>query len=247
MKKDCIILLLLFFFIYNVSSSQDFSITTPVVDFDGTQLAISYDIIIEKATSAKFFVWVEIEKMNGEQLQLKNISGDIGDIYTGTSKKIIWIPEKDSIFLNENVLVEIKAEKYVKSFNKGSAILLSTVLPGLGQTKISKGKPWWLAGVSAYGLLAGGFIVHKNYLNSYDSYRFEEDPSRRVELLDQAQQQLNLSSALVISGASIWAANLIWVTMIPNRYQTLKHLSFSINSSPGRLKPAPLLTMQINF
>ena len=79
-----------------------------------------------------------MEKKNGELIKMKGISGDAGDkIKAGKNKQITWVPEKDSVFLNEVVYVEVKAEKYVKSFNKGSMMLLSTAFPGLGQTKIS--------------------------------------------------------------------------------------------------------------
>lgn len=245
MRKIFISLVVLF--ISSGLYAQDFSISSPKLSFDGSQLTISYDLLSGSA-SDKFFVWIEIEKTNGELLQIRSVSGDVGDnINSGNSKKIIWHPEKDSLFLNESVLVAVKAEKYIKSFNKGSAILLSTVMPGLGQTRISRGKPWWLTGVSSYGLLTGGFITHKNYTNTFDSYRLEEDPVHRSELYGKAQKQLNLSNTLIISGAAIWAANLIWVTVIPNRYQSLKHLSLSVNKSSTPLKPSPLITMQINF
>lgn len=227
--------------------AQDFSISPPKLNFDGSQLTISYDLLSEK-TSDKFFVWIEIEKVNGELLPVKAISGDIGNnIESGRGKKIYWLPSTDSIFLDEYVFVSVKAERYIKSFNKGSAILLSTIMPGLGQTKISKGKPWWLTGVSSYSLLIGGALVHKNYAETFSSYRLEEDPINRSELFDKAQKQLNLSNTLIISGAAIWATNIIWVAVIPNRYQTLKHLSFSVNTSSTMLKPTTLVTMQINF
>ena len=69
-------------------------------------------------------------------------------------------------------------------------------MPGLGQTKISKGKPYWLTGVAAYGALAGGFIVHQSYLKTYDSYRVEEDPLKRKDLFDKTQKQMNISRCI---------------------------------------------------
>ncbi|MBK7134604.1 MAG: hypothetical protein IPH69_17840 [Bacteroidales bacterium] len=115
-------------------------------------------------------------------------------------------------------------------------MLLSTVMPGLGQTKISKGKPYWLAGVAAYGALAGGFIVNQSYVKSYDLYKAEEDPTKRRDLLDKAQSQKNLSGALIVSGAAIWVANLFWVAAIPNKYQPLKHVNLSLDQSRGPIQ-----------
>jgi hypothetical protein len=226
--------------------SQGFQITQLKLEFDGTQLMISYDVI-NKNQADQFYVWVEMEKKNGETIQLKALLGDVGNIKAGKNKKITWVPEKDSVILNEEVSVEVKAEKYIKSFNKGSAMLLSTVMPGLGQTKISKGKPWWLTGVVAYGALAGGFIAHKSYLKTYDSYRIEEDPLKRKDLFNQTQKQMNISSALIISGAALWAANILWVAVTPNKYKPLQHVKLSLDQSIGPDKGATLLTLRLNF
>lgn len=247
MKKQKLFLILSFLLLPFISSSQGFLITPPKLEFDGKQLLISYDVINKNQTD-QFYVWVEMEKKNGEPILIIALSGDVGgNIKAGKNKKITWIPEKDSVFLNEEVLVEVKAEKYVKSFNKGSAMLLSTVMPGLGQTKISKGKPWWLTGVAAYGALAGGFITHKSYLKTYDSYRTEEDPLKRADLFTQTQKQMNISNALIVSGAALWAVNIIWVAATPNKYQPLQHAKLTLNQSTGLYNRATLLTLRLNF
>lgn len=245
--KYCIFLFLTFFTLAFNCYSQGFIITSPKVNFDGKQLSISYDVI-NKNPSDKFFVWIEIEKKDGEIMHTEAVSGDIGEnIKPGTNRQITWIPEKDNIFLNEEVFVEVKAERYVKSFNKGSAILMSTAMPGLGQTRISKGKPWWITGVAAYGAIAGGFVVHSSYIKTYDSYRIEEDPSARADLFNKAQQQMNLSSVLIVSGAAIWAANIFWVALTPNKYKPLQNVNLSLYQSTGPNKGTTLLSLKINF
>jgi hypothetical protein len=247
MKKQKLFLLLPFLLLSFKSSSQGFLITPPKLEFDGKQLLISYDVI-NKNQGDQFYVWVEMEKKNGEPIKMKALSGDVGDnIKGGTNKKITWVPEKDSVFLNEEVFVEVKAEKYIKSFNKGSMMLLSTAMPGLGQTKISKGKPWWLTGVAAYGALAGGFIAHKNSLKTYDSYRMEEDPLKRSDLFNLTQKQMNISNALIVSGAALWVANIFWVAVTPNKYQPLQHVKLSLEKSNGPDNGATLLTLRLNF
>ena len=247
MKKQKLILSLLSIFLFSSASSQGFQIMPPKLDFDGRQLSISYEFSGTKS-SDQFYVWVELEKKNGEQVIMKALSGDVGDkVKAGREKQIKWIPENDSVFLNEVVSVEVKAERYEKSFNKGSMMLLSTLMPGLGQTKISKGKPYWLTGVAAYGALAGGFIANSAYIKTYDSYSIEEDPIKRKELLNQAQSQSNISSALIVTGAALWAANLFWVAVIPNRYQPLKYINLSLNQSNGPFKGTTLLSLKLNF
>lgn len=246
MNAKKIYLILIFFPFTVISFTQGFLITPLKLEFDGKQLQITYDFV-NKSDADEFYVWVEMEKKNGQPLRVKALSGDIGKTKSGKDKKITWIPDKDSIFLDEEVLVEVKAEKYIKSFNKGSMMLLSTAMPGLGQTKISKGKPYWLTGVAAYGALAGGLVVHQSYVKSYDSYRDEEDPTKRRDLLDKAQSQLNLSGALLVSGAAIWVANLFWVAATPNKYQPLKHVNLSLDQSRGPFKGTTLLSLKVNF
>lgn len=239
-----VILVLLFPF---KSFCQGFLITRPILEFDGSQLMISYDILSNKEAD-QFYVWIEIERENEELIKIEALSGDVGDkIIEGKNKKIIWIPEKDSIFLNEEILVEVKAEKRVKSFNRGSMMLLSASFPGLGQTKISKGKPWWLAGVTFYGFLTAGIITHKSYLKTYNSYTIEEDVARRSDLFTQSQKELNISNTFLFTGATLWAANICWVALIPERFQPLLHAKLSLDQSSGPAKGATLLTFQLDF
>jgi len=247
MKTTKHILILFLFFLPFKSFTQSFQITPPKLEFDGYQLKISYDFI-NNSQADQFYVWVEMEKKNGEMIAMESVSGDVGEkVKAGKNKQITWVPEKDEVFLNEEVFVEVKAEKYVKSFNKGSAMLMSTAMPGLGQTRISKGKPWWLAGVAAYGAIAGGMIVHNSYIKTYDSYRIEEDLSKRADLLNQAQQKMNLSSVLIVSGAALWAVNVFWVAITPNRYEPLQHVKLSLDRSPDPYNGSTLLSLKFNF
>jgi hypothetical protein len=110
-------------------------------------------------------------------------------------------------------------------------ILLSTVLPGWGQSKISKDKPWWLIGIATYGAAGGGYLFHQKYLKYYDSYKDETDPVQRATLSDHAQKSLNISNGLIISAASVWALNILWVVITPNEYLPLEHVKLSLNPS----------------
>ncbi|MFO7924141.1 MAG: hypothetical protein R6U58_10660 [Bacteroidales bacterium] len=211
------------------SVAQDFRITPPELNFDGNRLNIAYDILSDNSDDL-FYVWVEIEKQNGEAVRVKTPEGDVGEkIKPGRNKRISWVPETDMVFLNEEVFVEIKAERYLKSFSKGSLMLKSAVLPGLGQSSASGGRPWWLAGVATYGALAAGFITYQGHLSTYDLYLSEDDPFNRVELFDKAQSQRDIANVLFISGAAAWAANMIWMVATPDRYQPLRHAPFAVN------------------
>lgn len=228
MKIRTLFFLLFLLFLFDNSYSQGFIITQPRVEIEETNLIILYNIIT-KHSNDQFYVWVEIKKSNGEKIQAMALTGDVGEnIKAGNDKKIIWSPENDSIYLDEEIIVEVKAEKYNKAFNKGSMMLKSAVLPGWGQSIISKGKPYWLTGIAVYGTLAGGLIYHKKYLASFESYKIEEDPEKRADLYDQTQKQSNISTILVYSAATAWALNILWVALIPNTYQPLQHAKISL-------------------
>jgi hypothetical protein len=247
MKRQFLLLLNILYLCSLESFTQSVNLSSPRLEFDGTQLHISYDII-DRNPSDFFYVWVEIGKKNGEVIKVKSLSGDIGEyIKTGSNKKITWNPGKDSIFLDEEVNVEVKAGKYEKPFNKGSMMLLSTAIPGLGQTKISKGRPWWLTSVFAYGAVAGGFMVHQSYLKTYDSYQVETDAVKRSDLFNKTQKQMNQSNALIFAGAGLWAANIIWVAVTPDKLRLPQNIKLSLDKGTGTLKGTNLLSLKIDF
>lgn len=247
MKKTFTLFLLTQFFFAFGTFAQDFLITPPVLTFDGKVLNISYDII-SKNKSDQFYIWINIQKKNGEPVAARSFSGDVGEkVNAGTGKKVIWIPERDSVFLDEEINVEINAEKYSRSFNKGSAVLLSAALPGLGQTKIGNGKPYWLTGVAAYSIIAGGLIAYSSSIKTYDRYKTQENPAEREDLYNKAQNQMTASRVLIISGAVVWAANIIWVALIPQKYKPLKNVNFSLEKSASPTGRAMLLTLSLNF
>jgi hypothetical protein len=247
MKRYPRLILPLLLFISLQSHSQNFLITPPVIKFDGNLLSISYDIINKDKTD-QFYVWVEIDKKNGERIKAESLSGDIGEkIRCGTGKDIIWVPANDSVFLDEEISVEVKAEKYVRSMKKGSAVLMSALLPGLGQARISEGKPWWLTGIIAYGAVAGGVIEYSSALKTYDTYKASADITERADLYDKVSRQKGVSQTLIISGAVLWAANLIWVSVMPPKYKPLQHTQITLGQSHVGDSHSALLTLRVNF
>ena len=125
----------------------------------------------------------------------------------------------------------------------------SLILPGLGQTKISRGAPWWLAGVAAYGSLAGGFVFNSKYQDNYDAYIVETDPVERSDLFNQSQSDKQLSRILFISAGALWAGNMIWVAAAPNDYKELKLPALSIYAKPayGRRGMVTMLSLTYDF
>lgn len=229
-------------------SSQNFLITQPKLEFDGYKLTITYDLVA-KSKSDVYYVWVELRNQDGDPIRAYSIRGDIGDsVSAGNNKLITWAPEADGIFLNEEVTVELKGERFEKEFSKGKMVALSTVVPGLGQTKIREGKPWWLTSIPAYGALAGGIIYQNKYTNTYDRYlKTTDDPIERADLLEQSQKENNIAGTLLISAGVIWAANMIWMAATPNRYKPMQHARISLNSMPHEKCSFTLLTLKVDF
>jgi hypothetical protein len=126
-------------------------------------------------------------------------------------------------------------------------ILSSTIVPGLGQAKISKGKPWWLTSIPAYGALAGGLIFHKKYTDTYNAYLSETDAVERSDLFDQSQKQKTLSGALFLTSAVIWVSNIIWVAATPDKYKPMQHTKVSVNSVPFNHERITLLSFKVDF
>jgi hypothetical protein len=247
MKKTVLLLIVLFLIFSSELFSQNFLITEPKLKFDGYKLSITYDLV-SKSNSDIFNIWVEIRNQDGAPIRAYSFKGELGDsIKPGSQKIITWIPEEDAMFLDEDISVELKGERYEKSFNKASMILSSTLVPGLGQTKISKGKPWWLTSIPAYGALAGGLIFHKKYNDTYDSYLKETDAVERSDLFNQSQKQKNLSGALYITSAVVWISNIIWVAATPDKYKPLQHTKVSVNSVPFNHERITLLSFKVDF
>jgi len=245
MKKK--FLILFFLFIVSKSSSQDFQITQLQLEFINNQLVITYNIK-GKNPDNKFLISIEIKKQNGEPIKANAITGDIGkNIKPGDARKIIWDIGKDSIFLDEDIFVKLTGDKIAESYSKGKLILMSTVLPGWGQTKMT-GQPWWLGGVAAYGALAGGIIF---YNKCYDTSVIFNDPltpqNEKAALEDKGNKEFLISRIFSVTAASIWVANIIWVAVAPNYRQPMKHAKLYIKPVTIPNYQGAMLSLRVDF
>jgi hypothetical protein len=247
MKKQIFLLILILFFLSSKSFSQKFSISEPKLEYDGTKLSIVYDLMANKQSDI-FSIWVEMTDPSGKPLRAYTFKGDVGDsISPGSVKKITWVPENDGQFLDEDVTVVVNGERYEKMFNKSSALLTSSVLPGAGLSKIKSNKAWWLATVPVYGAIAGGFIYHSKYNNTYADYKKETDVPTREDLLAKSKKQSNIASACFISAAVIWAADMVWVAASKNRYKPMQHAKLSFNPVLYNQERITMLSIRVDF
>jgi hypothetical protein len=249
MKMRVFLFSLLTIFVFYKSSAQDYQITQLKLEFDisKNQLLITYNID-SKSSNDKFNITVVVNRQNGESIQPKSISGDIGDnIRTGNLRRIIWDLGKDALFIDEDISVEVKGDEIIKSLNKSSLMLLSAVLPGLGQTKMTD-KPWWIGGIPAYGALAGGIIFHKISLNTHDKYLLEtKDIPAREKLYNKCEKEWLISTGLFASAATLWAANMIWMAVAPDKQNPDKYINMYLKPAIFPEYVGTMVSVRVNF
>ena len=215
--------------------------TKPRLEVSDENLVIEYDIL-NVDPSDFFIVWIEVTDAAGNKISAVSLTGDVGkEIKGGSNKRIIWDLGNDKILIDEDIFVEIKAEKIPakeetaeaetpeetktekkdesmverKTISKTNMLLSSVVLPGWGQTKLSKGKPYWLLGVAGYGCIAGSISLNRMASSAYQDYKESIDPDEFNAFYDKAIQQDKISKYMAYSGIGIWVADLIWVLATP--------------------------------
>jgi hypothetical protein len=243
MKGFCFkyFLLILFILPDALYGQSRITVTKPRLEVSDENLIITYDIL--NANSSDFFiVWVEVTDVAGNKIKALSVSGDVGnDIKGGKNKRITWNFGNDSIYIDEDLFIEVKAEKAIlleekaetiipeetktikidesntgmKKISRGKMVLSSVVLPGWGQTKTNKGKPYWLIGAAGYGCLAGSVFLNRSASSVYDDYKLSMDLDESNALFDKALQRNSVSKIMAYSAVGIWAADIIWVLVTP--------------------------------
>lgn len=137
--------------------------------------------------------------------------------------------------LKEETVPPAGVQSSKKDISKVKMALTSAVLPGWGQTKASKGKPFWLIGAAGYGCIAGSVILNRSASSAYDNYKSSMDPDESNTLFDKAASRNSISKVLGYSAIGIWAADLIWVLATPvrNTQTSFKQNERKLRISPG--------------
>ncbi len=236
MKSTWFILTIVLFQIFPkvVFCQSEITITRPRLELDDNKIIIEYDILNSQQTDL-FLIWIEVIDAKGRIIRAVSLSGDLGEnIKGGANKKITWNLEQDDIILDEEIYIEVKAEKKklpdvqkevipvettpatdVKTVSKSNMVISSIILPGWGQSKVHQGKPYWLIGIAGYGCLAGSVYLNKQAVQTNDNYSNSFDVSERNTLYDKTVRQDNISEYLAYAAAGIWTINLIWILATP--------------------------------
>jgi len=224
-------------------SQTKITVTKPRLEASDENLVIEYDIL-NVDPSDFFIVWIEVTDAAGNKINAVSLTGDVGEeIKGGSNKRIIWDLGNDKILIDEDIFVEVKAEKIPakektaeaetseetktvkkdesrverKTISKTNMVLSSVVLPGWGQTKASKGKPYWLLGVAGYGCIAGSISLNRMASSAYQDYKESIDPDEFNAFYDKAIQRDKISKYMAYSGIGIWVADLVWVLATPTK------------------------------
>jgi len=85
-------------------------VSRPDLSLKDNGISISYKLL-NSSESEEFTIRIEITDSNGRIINAKSLSGDIGEnIPGGLNKEIFWDIEADSIFLDEEIFVQVYAQ-----------------------------------------------------------------------------------------------------------------------------------------
>ncbi len=266
-------LVLLFALVNPVQLSGQSKAVITNVDFtvEGNQFIVTYDIL--KAKSGELFnIRLVITAVTGKSYNPVTMTGDVGDNVTaGKGKRIVWDLEKDNVFINEEIFVEVKSiprsgtvvtsevqppvtepekvkpavtkETGNRLISKGGAIGLSAIVPGLGINKMKGGGAYALLSLPVYGAAAGGLVFMLTSNSAYNKYKDATTAADRDNYFDKARKQQNLSKILFISAGAVWAINMIWTIATPNRPSPKYSFGATVDPWSGK----PLVTFNYKF
>ena len=149
---------------------------------------------------------------------------------------------------------EQAAKEGTKSAQVGTNLLLSTVCPGWGLTRLSGGKPYWLIGVVGYGCIASSYYLNTLASSNYDKYLNSSDINQEDEMDDYyntGKKQYTASNVLALSAIAIWVADLgvTWIkaSKMKRSAASATSGSFSVGSSYDYYTDTPLISFFYTF
>jgi hypothetical protein len=238
-------------------------VSTPELSLVNNLIQIQYHIL-HSTPIETFFIRVEITNSEGTRLPAKTFSGDIGKHIPGGNDKLIsWDFEADSIFLEDNIFVQViampenpvQAEKIIqeeaKTFSRSSLMLQSLVFPGLGLSRINPGQPHWIKGIAAYACVGGSIYLNRKAISNYEAYLQPENAENLDDFYNASVKQDNASEILGFAAIGIWAADLIWTIFGTKSLDTLSYSmnqkGIYLNTGFDAVSKTPLLAFRYTF
>jgi hypothetical protein len=214
----------------------------------GGDVIITYDLSGNK-NQDWFDVKVWINTLDGNKIFPKTVSGDIGrPVKAGKRKEIRWEINKDQVYVDEDIFVEITAEpvEYIVPVSRGAALGLSAVVPGLGITKLNNGGVYWLMAVGFYGTGAASAYYFIKYDDTYRKYLDMTDIEKRDKLYSQAQNEQVITQVLLYSAVAIYVTNIIWTLAQRNKTKP-KEIPVTLGGSVDPVSKTPVFLLRYTF
>ena len=259
----------------DLQAQSTVEVSKPVLSMKGNKIQISYDLL-NSTKKDTYTIRIEITDSEGKTIDARSLSGDIGEeIIGGGNKKILWDIEADSIFLDDEIFVQVYAlaesvpvveepqvarteepavvetESVKKEFNRTAIIIQSVAFPGLGLSRTNPGQPHWIRGVLGYGCIAGSIYFNSKAVSSYQAYKNTDNLDEVDDLFNQAVKQDNISEALAFIAIGIWVTDLVWTIVGTSGLNSdqisgdLKRFSVGTNIEP--ISSVPLIAFRYRF
>ncbi len=242
-------------------------VSKPQLEFKDNNIIVFYNIL-NSEESQSFRVWLDVSDTEGNKIETRALSGDVGNgIDGGTDKKIFWNLTADNIYIDALLSVKINAElvkaeiknpgtevaitassfKEYTGVNRGGLYVQSLLFPGWGMSRIGKG-PHWLKGVAGYGCFVGSFVYNTKALTNYRDYKNTIDVKEGNRLYALSTKQDRISEGLAIAGAVVWLTDLIWTFGGTQKIKNSLHASgISIEPYYEAFVNAPVIALKYNF
>ena len=144
-----------------------------------------------------------------------------------------------------------KKPKTTPSVKVGKIVMLSAIVPGLGLTKLSNKKPYWLIGVAGAGCIATSVYYNHQASSNYDKYSTTEDRNKINSYYDNAEKQKLYSNIFTISAAAIWVIDLGTASLVAIRKNKANKRKSGNNVKTGfyfdSTTDSPVLSLKYKF
>jgi len=208
--KIFVILLTGIFIINPVLAQKKVEVKVTDLQYAGNKVIISYDIV-NYDKNDRFVVWVDVFYANDSLCkEAQTFEGDIGTkIKGGKDKLITWDLKSDNVFIDETINIEVMAKYMESDLGVGTAVLYSTIYPGLGNYKLSRKKSYLAIGAAAYTFLGISIIYNNKYRKNFDEYLASTDINESDDLYRKSKNQKLASKIFGYTALGIWITDII--------------------------------------
>ncbi len=240
MKRSCMLSVILAACL-SLNAQDNVKISTPEVTFLNNILTIKYDLT---GCGTGDYINIKLIVLNakGDTIKPVYVTGDLGSrVNCGFGKKIEWNVARDNVIVNEELQIQVTGKPVAqvipsympvqKSVSRGSILLSSAFLPGLGQKKASgKGGYLTFSGL-VYGTAGASLLFYLQHNNYYNDYKTASG-TERDNLYEKSVNSFNMSQYLLYGSAGLWAVNMIWSSVIPIKENTGRKMNVGFMKLP---------------